>query len=408
MKILALADLHMGAGAAYADDRLHDQALVLAQIVEILAADEEIRLVLLAGDCFHRPRPTPATLLTFRKFVDCLAEMEIPTIAITGNAGHDIEAGDRPCALDLFSSRWFRVSRRPELITEFAGVNVATLPSVPVSRLVAQSESTERGPIFDQAAEALIAVAYELKAQADYYEPVLPSGAKPPTILMGHWSVSGASLPNGLPVDTLNEPILDLASLVRLGYDAGVFGHIHSPQPLGTLHSDDEYLSVFYCGSAACVDFGEAHVEHGCWTFDAKNIASTLHFHALKDRAFITVDADLTDPGNEDILDEIIGGDYYNLGPNIEGAVVRVKYRATEEQHRRVDTAALKKAILNAGAHKVFQISAEIIKTDRARVQGVDENLDPGAALALWCEANEIDDTNGLADLLARYSATTP
>ena len=377
MKVMCLADTHLGSGAAYADDRLADQAKVLAQVVQIIEQDEEIRLVLLAGDVFHRPRPTPATLLTFRRFTDSLAQMEIPTIAITGNAGHDIEAGDRPCALDLFESRWFRVSRRPELIWDFVdGVTVATLPSVPVSRLVSQADSVERGPIFDQAAEALLAIATEQRGLCESL-----GGSHKASILLGHWSVSGASLPNGLPVDSLSEPILDLASLERLNYDAMVFGHIHAPQRLMTVgegNSNNGWHPAFYCGSPMNVDFGEPH-EHGCWIIDTE--AETT-FVPLEYRPFLTIDYDFTDWG-----DHSIDWDRGILLPDEEDftdAVVRVRYKATEEQHRRVDTAALKKAILDAGAHKVFQISAEIVKQDRARVQGVDENLEPSAALNLY------------------------
>lgn len=379
MKILAYADTHVGSGQAYSDDRLADQEKVLMQIAEI-AKRENVDLILNSGDTFHRPRPTPAMLLMFRRFTDRLAKLEIPTIAVLGNAGHDQEGVDRPCALDLFESRWFRVSRRPELITEFAGVAVATLPSVPVSRLVAQAESTERGPVFDQAAEALLAIAGELRDQA---------GERPP-ILIGHWSVSGASLPNGLSVDSLNEPILDLASLERLGYDAMVFGHIHRPQALLTV--DDDW-TAFYCGSPMNVDFGEPH-EHGCWIIDTD--AKTT-FVPLKDRPFVTVGVSIDDAH----------GWLLDSDDDLTDAVVRVRYTATEEQHRRIDTAALKKSLLDAGAHRVFQISAEIVKQDRARVQGVDENLDPAAALEKWIEENEIRG-EGLADLLARYSVTAP
>lgn len=397
MKILALADLHMGAGAAYADDRLADQTKVLEQTAQI-AYDQDVGLVLIAGDVFHRPRPTPATLLAFRKFADALAALEIPTVAITGNAAHDIETGDRPCALDLFESPWFRVSRRPELITSIPGVSIATLPSVPVSRLVARSESVGRELIFDQAAEALLAVAYELRAQADY-EPSLPSGGRPATILIGHWSVSGASLPNGLLVDSLNEPILDLASLARVNYDAIVLGHIHKPQPL--LVRGDTGGLTFYCGSPMNVDFGEPH-EHGCWIIDTE---AKTEFVPLKDRPFVTIDCDA-----EAISDALGEGDLENIAGIIDltDAVVRVRYTATEEQHRRIDAAALKKAILDDGAHRVFQISATIVKQDRARVKGIDENLDPAAALATWTVANEISDGSGLLELLDRYSVTAP
>lgn len=411
MNILALADIHMGAGAAYSDDRLADQVKVLEQIVQV-AYDQDVRLCLIAGDVFHRPRPTPATLLAFRWFTDAMAALEIPTIACLGNAGHDQEGVDRPCALDLFESRWFRVSRRPELIWDFVdGVNVATLPSVPVSRLVSQSESVERAPIFDQAAEALLAIATELRRDA---------GNDSPCVLLGHWSVSGASLPNGLPVDSLAEPILDLASLERLNYDAMVFGHIHKPQAIS------ETGHAYYCGSPMVVDFGEADTLHGVTTLDFRAGSVFGGFHKLEDRRFVTVDIDLiaeaeaganlnamVDAGRANETWRANGDENdslriaVNQAGDLTDAVVRVKYRATEEQARRIDTAALKRSLLDGGAHKVFQISAEIVKQDRARVQGVDENLEPTAALDAWIDANDVVDGEGLRELLARYTAAT-
>ena len=404
-KILAFADLHMGAGSGYSDDRLADQEAVLNQIVKLCRDD--IDLVLLAGDIFHRPKPAPATLLAFRRFVDKLADLEVPCIACRGNVGHDQEGFDRPCALDLFESRLFRVSSRPELITEFAGVAVATLPSVPVSRLVAGAESSERGPVFVQAAEALLAVARELyrEAQSSFIvdeqqwkaTPGTASTSVRPTILMGHWSLSGASLPNGLPVADLAEPILDLGALEEIGYDAMVFGHIHNPQPLGR--------NGFYCGSPLPVDFGEADVDHGVRIFDFDH---TNRFVPLASRSFVTIDYDFGSVAyglDLDETDELAAAiaEHFPL----TDAVVRLRYRATEEQHRRIDTAAVKKLIMDAGAHRIYQVAPEIVREDRARVAGVDENLAPEAALEAWCAANEIGGKMraDLAELLADGAA---
>lgn len=390
----------MGAGAAYSDDRLADQVKVLEKVVQV-AYDQDVRLALLAGDVFHRPRPTPATLLAFRWFTDAMAALEIPTIAILGNAGHDQEGVDRPCALDLFESRWFRVSRRPEYITEFANVVVVTLPSVPVSRLVAQSDSTARAPIFDQAAEALLAIATELRdAHGHMRVNAEDVGKHVPFILLGHWSVSGASLPNGLPVDSLAEPILDLASLERLNYDAMVFGHIHKPQPL--IASGENAGAAFYCGSPMNVDFGEPH-EHGCWIIDTE---ARTEFVPLKDRPFVTLEYDLDSPVDMQLLAP--DGEVIAWGvEGIQDAVVRVKVKATEEQYRRVNVTTFKRRLLAAGASKVYQITADIVKQDRARVQGVDENLEPAAALDAWIDANEVVDGEGLRELLARFTAAT-
>jgi DNA repair protein SbcD/Mre11 len=384
-KILATADWHLGSGSAYSDDRLADQEAVLNQIVD-LAASECIDLILLAGDVMHRPRPTPSTLMVFRRFVDKMAALEIPTIACTGNASHDIESADRPCALDLFASHRFRVSRRPELITEFAGVAVATLPSVPVSRLVAGAESVDRGPVFAQAAEALLAIARELREQA----------GDRPCVLMGHWSVSGAALPNGLPVADLHEPILDLAAFERIGYDAIIAGHIHRYQELATDAADPE-LPVFYTGSPLPVDFGEADHPHGCVILEFGLQPMRTHrprFVPLESRRFVTIDCDLTDTDAPryyvDDTDDLAAAiaEHFPL----TDAVVRLRYKATEAQQRRIDLPAIKKLIADAGAHRLFQIAPEIVREQRARVAGVDENLSPQEALKAWVEANGLSE----------------
>ena len=396
-RVLAFADLHLSAGASYSDDRLADQEAVLNQIVD-LAARERVDLICAAGDLFHRPRPVPAALMVFRRFVDRLAHADIPCVAVTGNASHDIESADRPCALDLFESRLFRVSRRPELITEFAGVAVATLPSVPVSRLVAGSDSVERGPVFAQAAEALLAIARELREQAKVMLP------QTPVWLMGHWAVSGASLPNGLPVADLNEPVLDISALQDLDFDGICLGHIHVPtefpfEPRPNKRGDTSWYPgpIFYCGSPLPVDFGEVEVPHGCWVYDGAD--EFIEFHELESRPFVTIDCDLSafvSASGADCLDcpdetDVLAAAIAEHFP-LTDAVVRLRYKATEAQQRRIDLPAIKKLIADAGAHRLFQVAPEIVREQRARVAGVDENLSPQEALRAWVEANGLSE----------------
>ena len=386
-RLLCFADLHLGSGQAYSDDRLADQEAVLNQIAD-LAHDESVDLICLAGDVFHRPRPTPAALMVFSRFLKRLENPEIPCIAVLGNCGHDQEGIDRPAALELFASHRFRVSRRPELITEFAWVAVATLPSVPVSRLVAGSESAERGPVFAQAAEALLAVAHDLNYQAS--EAGYHNRSR---VLVGHWSITGASLPNGLPSDSFGEPVVDFDALQAIGYQAIVLGHLHKPQRL-----DDQEMwggpttMMVYCGSPLPVDFGEEMVEHGCWILEvADNGDETADFHPLESRRFVTIDCDLTgDFRGFDETDALAAAVAARFP--LTDAVVRLRYRCSEEQQRRIDLPAIKKLVADAGVHKLYQVAPEIVREDRARVAGVDENLSPQEALRAWVEANGLSE----------------
>lgn len=435
--IVAAADLHVGAGSDHRVDALADQEHVLNQLAECAIA-RDLDLVLLAGDVFHRPKPTPAELHVFDRFARQLADAGIPTVAILGNAGHDQLGTDLPSALELFASPWLRVSRVPEVIRCVGDVAVCTLPSVPISRLVAMRGGGERAETVEIATMLLLEAAAELRSQ-------VPAGW--PSILMGHWSVSGASLPNGLPVSTLTEPVLPVDELERLGFDAIVMGHIHRGQLYGQ-------GTTLYTGSPMVHDFGEAGFEHGVWILDFPGGSSSngatsngdgpseehrLHqvgdagstpasrFIPLVDRRFVTVNVDLakgvsepgslrkseasspvpdgivegaaTGPGSLTSLDEtdLVNAAIAEQMP-LHDAVIRVTYRATEEQHRRVDHGAVQALLDDAGVHKVYGgIHWDPVREDRARAAGVDEQLDPISAVTAWCGANDIAEQPALA-----------
>jgi hypothetical protein len=81
------------------------------------------------------------------------------------------------------------------------------------------------------------------------------------------------------------------------------------------------------------------------------------------------------------------------------GAVVRVRYTATEEQARRIDQRALRQALLDAGAHRVF-IQPTIVRAERARVEGLDETIDEVEAFRLWLQQASINDLDDVIDAL--------
>lgn len=395
MKILAFADLHLGAIDAYVDDPRAEEDLILTQIVE-LARDRQVDLITISGDVFHRPRPTPEVLHVFHRFVGALERAGIPAVAILGNAGHDQEGSGRITALELFDRRIFRVSRHPEVITEFAGVNVCTLPSTPVSRIVAASETTDRTRIYEAAAEMLISVAAGLRSS----EIIRPDC---PTILLLHWSIAGAALPSGLPVDDLREPILPIYELKALGYDMVIAGHIHAPQLLRV----EPWIG--YCGSPMIQSFGEAGTDHGVWLIDPDSL-DPPEYVSLDGRRFVTIDCDLTDPemGSDPFIDndetDAIAAAIAEQLP-LTDTVVRLRYRATDAQHRRIDLAALKGFVLEAGAHRLYQVAPEIVRDVRARAEGVDETLAPMTALDAYVESQAMaqPQADGLRLLLGRF-----
>lgn len=398
-RVLCFADAHLGAGAGLRSDHLGDQEAVLNQIVDV-ACEQKVELIIAAGDLFHRPQPAPPVLHLFKNFTRRVAEAGIPMIACVGNCGHDLVNGDVVSALELFESEWFRVSRVPELIRAAGDIAVCTLPSTPVSRLVAAADGGDRAEICVQAAELLVQTARDLHAE-------VPEGW--PALLVGHWSVSGASLPNGLPVAALHEPVLDLAALEELGFDAMCFGHIHKGQVFESAPFVSE-TPTFYCGSPMVIDFGEEKVEHGCWILDFGDEHAAPEFVPLDDRRFVTVDADLTQqfaeqPAGIDETD-MIAGRVMDAEPQ-PGDVFRIRYRATEEQHRRVDRQALLGFLGEAGVDRVHGLTWEPVRATRARVEVDGDGMSDGDALAMWCEAAGRTDEEhaALAELLGEEAA---
>jgi DNA repair exonuclease SbcCD nuclease subunit len=92
---------------------------------------------------------------------------------------------------------------------------------------------------------------------------------------------------------------------------------------------------------------------------------------------------------------------------DLTDATVRIRYRAAEDQHRRINVPALRKLLADAGAHKLYAVEPTILRAGRERVKGLDETANPGAALDAWCEAQAIPQgqREGLHALMEKWSA---
>ena len=400
--LLCMGDLHLGAGTSLGapGERLAEQAAVLDEIF-LLAKSRNVQGILNAGDTFEGREITPEELDVFAGFVASCATAGIPVLAITGNGRHDA-AVRTTNGMQIFSYMpGITVHAQPS-IQEISGVAVATLPWVPPGRLVAARNGGDRDQLNRDAADLLVDIARGLRAQIS---------AEQLAVLMLHWSVSGASTPTGALTDLFREPVLEWLALDELGFDAIVMGHIHAPQFfLGDgsacriiYHKNGEPTTTstsFYVGSPMPLNFGEAACAHGVWILDVDAVGTTAEFVPIESRRFVTVDYDFVENGVPDQLDIEIG---------LTGTTppfVKMRYRAIEAQARRIDNALLKRSLEDAGAHKVW-IQPDVIREDRARAEGLDEQVDDVQAFELWCDANLTEMPDGararLRDRHRRY-----
>jgi DNA repair exonuclease SbcCD nuclease subunit len=264
VKLLVTSDWQLGAGVnlGYGEhgpgSRLNDQLVTATRIAE-LAHAEGVDLVLHAGDVFEHRKPTPAQLDVWAAFL--LALEDIPCLAITGN--HCRSGTSDVTSLDVFRGYPnFTLSTKPECI-RYRGIDggtVCTLPWAPTSQLVANRNGEREG----------------------VNEEAQCSG---PNLLLAHWSVSGATLPNGMDASALHEVVLPLDDLKGCRFDGVVLGHLHKPQLLSG-------HPILYCGSPGVVDFGEADGSHGVWLLDWDE-RWTANFRRVPDRPFVTLDLDV-------------------------------------------------------------------------------------------------------------------
>lgn len=402
MRILAVSDTQLGAGKQLADDRLADQEQVLNAIAD-LAHERDVDVVLHCGDVFEHRHPGEAERMVFKRWAAKVTEHHpkphLPRSRMVGEmliveggprlivlaGNHDLSNTALASAVDLYDRCEFIRSPR---VLDLGGCSLACLPWAPIHSLVAGRESTERVGANAQAAEALTAILRGLADQRD----------GKPMLLAAHWSIEGSCLPSGIPVADLAEPVVPLSALDQFAYT--IAGHIHNGGRFAP--------GAMYCGSPYPCSYGESG-PHGCWLFaiDPLEPGADAEFIPISSRRLVTIDCDLTqhdpsqyEPGAE--TDLIFDGDW-----DLTDATVRVRYTASEEQHRRVNVPVLKHAILRAGAHKLYSVEPTILRADRERVKGLDETAEPAAALDAWCEASGVDagKREGLQALLQRYSA---
>jgi DNA repair exonuclease SbcCD nuclease subunit len=386
-KLLACGDIHLGQGGDLGrqpGDRLQDQADVLERIAA-LAVDKAVDGVLVAGDVFEGPALPPEQLDIFAGFVARLRAARIPVLAITGNGKHDA-AVRATNGLAIFAHiPGIDVSSAPDVF-EFAGCAVATLPWVSPARLVAARGGGDRDELHADVAQMLVEIAQRGKEDCEKVAP----GA--PHILLGHWSVSGASLPTGLPVDLLREPVIPSAELAGVGFDAVVMGHIHVAQDLrdGIFSERQTQPPFFYVGSPLPLNFGEqtdpyAHGVYIVHTDERESIdAYAAEFIPIASRPLFTFDLADIEQWTHDAE-----GERLELAVE-EGAIVRVRYTATSDQQRRLDVSQMRRTFLEAGAH-IVRIQPEIVRQDRARVAGVDDSVTELDALRAYIDANHIE-----------------
>jgi len=382
-KALHLADIHIGMenyGRIDPDTGLHtrlqDFVKCLGFAVET-ALEEEVDLVLFAGDAYRTCDPNPthqrAFAAQFRRFSDA----GIPVVMIVGNHDNPVSFG-KATSIDIFGTLnrgEVRIVARPERLvidTKSGKAQVACLPWPMKSTIMTQeqykglSETEIRTQIEDICTRIIQTFADEM----------IPDH---PAFLMSHITATDATLAGTERAAVIgHDPTILTSVLANPAFDYVALGHVHKFQdlnPSGEPH-------VIYPGSVERVDFGEEHEACGFCIVEYEGKGQTSYrFIETPARPFVTIDVEIPpdEPPTEYMIRAI-------RRRNLTNAVVRVIYTVAEEQQHLADIKEVREALEEA-----FLVASIIRKTEapeRVRRASVSEELNIQEALDRYFENN--------------------
>jgi len=204
-------------------------------------------------------------------------------------------------------------------------------------------------------------------------------GTGVPTVLVGHLSVTGASLSTWQQMIG-REVELGVGDLRTAQADLVCLGHIHKAQNWG---------EVYYSGSITRLNFGEAE-DKGFWVhrFDSSEDKKVLsRFIKTPAREMVTQDCDA-----------LPSSDTLPLVP--AGAYVRLRYQVSEEDVHKVDEKALRERLSAMGAIEIT-IEKTVTPRQRVRAEGISGLVSLEDKLRKWAEISGLDISNGIFKKLA-------
>ena len=392
MRILHFSDLHIGVENYGRTDpqtglstRLGDFLASLDQVVDF-ALNEDVDLVLLAGDAYKGRDPSQTHQREFAKRLARLSEGNVPTFLLVGN--HDLpNAVSRATAVEIFATLrvpnvYVGAALQTYVVATRAGpLQILAVPWPRRSSMLSREES--RGKSIDeirQEVERRMTDAIDSRARA--LDPEVPA------IIAGHVTVNGATVGTERSMMLGQDHVLMASALERSQVEYVALGHIHKHQVLRS-----ERPIVAYSGSLQRVDFSEEGDEKGFCVVDLDAAGrqgqrlTGFSFHRLEARPFVTVSSTLVsgDPDPTQSVLRAIGR------KDVADAVVRLRISLPAELEPHLREADIRQAL--APAHYLASISRESPEeTRRTRLAAeAAESLQPMQALRLYLESRSID-----------------
>ncbi|MCC7209172.1 MAG: exonuclease SbcCD subunit D [Anaerolineae bacterium] len=375
IRMLHFADLHLGMENY---GHYHSETGVNSRITDFLkrldgmvqyALANEVDLVIFAGDAFKNRTPNPTLQREFANRVKDLAD-HCPVVLLVGN--HDL-AGTyrRASSIEIYKTLdvpQVLVGDNYELWTVHTAngpVLVGTAPYPLRTQILGQEdvqgltiaqvdEELERRLQFE-----LIRLADEARACPD---PAIPR------VLVGHFSVLGATLSSEQSVMIGRDVRVPLSELADPAWDYVALGHIHRHQNLTATRKGAP--PVVYSGNIERIDFGEEGDSKGfCWV-ELERGNTRWQFVPVDCRPFVTLRIDCR--ADLDPMQRVAAaiGDAH-----LEGAIVRLIVQTDVEGEGRLQDKAIAAMLREAGVDAIAAIKKEVERGSRARLGSSADSL---------------------------------
>jgi exonuclease SbcD len=399
MRILHLSDVHIGVESYGSTDpdtglssRLTDFLSTFDEVVDY-ALDNNVDLVLFAGDAYKSRDPSQTHQREFAKRIARLSQAGMPVFLLLGN--HDLpHIASRATALDIFSTLAVpnvTIGDRLDTYlvqTRNGPLQIIALPWIRRSAFLARDEA--RGLTIDQINQQLQERVTSLLAwQTEHLDPDIPA------LLTAHASLNTAMTSSEQSMLLGRDPIIMQSALAHPSLDYIALGHIHKHQIL----SQNPYIA--YSGSLERIDFGEENDDKGFCLINldpskpqGKRLVD-FAFNHVKARPFLTIDVKVyaqQDPTHE-ALKAIARS-------HVAGAIVRVKITMPQEVEALLREDEIRNAL--ASAKYITPIVRDVQRDRRTRLGSIPvEGLSPQQALKLYLETANV--TQARANVLMSY-----
>lgn len=385
IKILHLADIHMGSGFSHGrinpdtglNTRLEDFVKTLSYCID-QALTQGVDLVIFGGDAFPDATPPPYVQEAFAGQFRRLVDAQIPTVLLVGN--HDQHSqGQGGASLCIY-----RTLGVPGIIvgdtltthriqTRNGFVQVITLPWLTRSTLMTRQET--EGLSLSEVHQLLIErLQVVLEAEIRRLDPNIP------TILLGHLMADNASLGAERFLAVGKGFLIPLSMLARPCFDYVALGHVHRHQNLNKSNNPP----VVYPGSIERVDFSEEKEDKGYVMVELERGSAKWEFCPLPVRTFHTIEVDVSKA--EDPQAAIVKA---IAKYKIEDAVIRLIYKLRSEQLDLIDNAALHKLLTPAHTYTIQPELVSQLARPRVPELSASNSIDPIEALRTYLNNRE-------------------